>query len=445
MIGARGRTEHLEGRHETSRLTGFTDAVAAVSLTVLVLPLVDAVDSATVDLTQNPIEALWRTQSLIIVSFAANFYIIMWFWIAHNRVFGLIEFANPRVVQLAFCWIVGIVAVPVAGNILAQIPVDETGSGVVYVLLSIALYVAAVMLATEYLLRKNRRLCWKWVTDEQLLYVRILFRLLIVFTLILMALAVITPEWSINAFMLICLIGPLALLIAGRMSPPDADKSRAALLQTLGEADRVKNFSDGVVAVALTLLVLPLCGIKLPSSALPNATPFLFIWDQDQTMIVSCVVSFGLVAWFWLVHHRLMATVKRVDGWLLIINGFWLFGVVSLPWVTEVLATTQSNTVTTGMVIFYLCLMAYLGVSIWFMALHVARSPKLWSTEMSQSFRSYWRMLSIVFIAYMAMMLILALTRPSLALWAGASLFVLGPIAGGISHQLATRKPATLG
>ncbi len=86
--------------------------------------------------------------------------------------------------------------------------------------------------------------------------------------------------------------------------------------------DRLAAFSDGVIAIIITIMVLEL---KVPHGAdwavlagvLPN--------------FISYVLSFVYLAIYWNNHHHLLHTVTRVDGLILWANAFLLFWLSLIP------------------------------------------------------------------------------------------------------------------
>ena len=98
------------------------------------------------------------------------------------------------------------------------------------------------------------------------------------------------------------------------------------------ETGRVEAFSDGVFAIAITLLILE---IKIPSPASgPLAAQLLLQWPS----YVSFVISFAFIGIMWMNHHRLFTHIKRSDDLLLIFNLLLLLGVTVVPFPTAVLA-----------------------------------------------------------------------------------------------------------
>ena len=88
---------------------------------------------------------------------------------------------------------------------------------------------------------------------------------------------------------------------------------------------RLEAFSDGVIAIIITIMVLEL---KVPHgadwSALGKLVP----------VFLSYVLSFVYIAIYWNNHHHLMHTVSRVDGGILWANMHLLFWLSLIPFAT---------------------------------------------------------------------------------------------------------------
>ena len=94
---------------------------------------------------------------------------------------------------------------------------------------------------------------------------------------------------------------------------------------------RAEAFSDGVFAVAITVLVfglLPIGTGKLDAGVLLDAWPQYFAY----------VVSFLTIGIMWMNHHTILAHVARVDRPLLVINLLLLMGIVAIPFPTALVA-----------------------------------------------------------------------------------------------------------
>lgn len=101
------------------------------------------------------------------------------------------------------------------------------------------------------------------------------------------------------------------------------------------ETGRVEAFSDGVFAVAITLLVL---NIQVPQHALLVDGEVLSILGSQWPMFLAFVTSFATIGIMWLNHHRIFTHIKRTDNTLLILNLLLLLVIVFIPFPTALLA-----------------------------------------------------------------------------------------------------------
>lgn len=98
------------------------------------------------------------------------------------------------------------------------------------------------------------------------------------------------------------------------------------------EFSRIVAFSDGVFAIAITLLVLNLSVPEhIPGDDLNDA-----LWDQRHDLL-AYVISFAVIGRFWILHHRFFASVVGFDARLLGLNLFYLGWIALLPFSSQVL------------------------------------------------------------------------------------------------------------
>ena len=97
---------------------------------------------------------------------------------------------------------------------------------------------------------------------------------------------------------------------------------------------RLEAFSDGVIAVAITLLALDLA-VSGPS---PHQ-PALAVKLADRwPAFVAYAVSFATIGIIWVNHHTLFKNISEIDRTLLFVNLLLLFFVVSIPFATSTIA-----------------------------------------------------------------------------------------------------------
>lgn len=119
------------------------------------------------------------------------------------------------------------------------------------------------------------------------------------------------------------------------MSPP-GDRRGAA--QTPGSAvdgftpGRVEVFSDGVIAIAITLLVLQLDALSGQGSLAEQL-------GRQWPLYVSYLLSFVNIGTIWLNHHSIFSRLIKVDHGLVLLNLLLLLVVAVLPFPTKVLGS----------------------------------------------------------------------------------------------------------
>ncbi len=110
------------------------------------------------------------------------------------------------------------------------------------------------------------------------------------------------------------------------------------------EADtgRLEAFSDGVFAVAITLLALDL---HVPTTVeLKQQVDLLGALVHQWPVYVAYTISFAFILIMWINHHGMFKLIRRSDHLLLIFNGLLLLFIVAVPFSTSLLAQYLSST-----------------------------------------------------------------------------------------------------
>lgn len=100
------------------------------------------------------------------------------------------------------------------------------------------------------------------------------------------------------------------------------------------DSRRAESFSDGVFAVAITILVFNLLPIASSTAQSLTASRLLHDWPA----YLAYVVSFLTIGIMWLNHHTMLSAVSRVDRPVLVLNLLLLMGVVAIPFPTALVA-----------------------------------------------------------------------------------------------------------
>ena len=132
------------------------------------------------------------------------------------------------------------------------------------------------------------------------------------------------------------------------------------------QLDRISFFTDGVFAIAITLLVIE---FKVPN--IEHATDAL-LWISLKHMawkLLGFVISFSIVGYYWSVHHRIFGYVERYTTRLLWLNLSFLFSVVLLPFTSGLLGEYASETelhLPYAVYVINICLTAFMNILLWF-------------------------------------------------------------------------------
>jgi uncharacterized membrane protein len=104
------------------------------------------------------------------------------------------------------------------------------------------------------------------------------------------------------------------------------------------DSRRAESFSDGVFAVAITVLVFNLLTIADQTANLKPPPTLAHALLQHWPAYFAYVVSFLTIGIMWLNHHSMLAAVGRVDRVVLVLNLLLLMGVVAIPFPTALVA-----------------------------------------------------------------------------------------------------------
>ncbi len=100
---------------------------------------------------------------------------------------------------------------------------------------------------------------------------------------------------------------------------------------------RLEAFSDGVFAIIITIMVLEL---KIPEEA---------SWHSVKPLLpvfICYILSFSFIAIYWVNHHHLMHTLRRVSAGVMWANVLLLFCLSLVPWATGWMGKTNFERVT---------------------------------------------------------------------------------------------------
>lgn len=106
------------------------------------------------------------------------------------------------------------------------------------------------------------------------------------------------------------------------------------------QLDRISFFSDGVFAIAITLLIIE---FKVPVIEHASDEALWHSLSHMSLKFLGFIISFAIVGYYWSVHHRIFGYVDDYNTRLIWINLFFLFSVVLLPFSSGLLGEYSSE------------------------------------------------------------------------------------------------------
>jgi uncharacterized membrane protein len=195
------------------------------------------------------------------------------------------------------------------------------------------------------------------------------------------------------------------------------------------ELARLEGFSDAVVAIAITLLVLPLVDIARES----GHDPVWSILSNNSGAFIAFAISFVVIADLWMIHHRIFASIADCDRTLVRLTLLWLFTVVFLPFPTALVGghETQSSEC------LYIATLLASSLCLRASALWAMRHPEL-RVDASRS-----RLRDSSWMTPLGMLIALALTAvfPSVGLWSLLLLVLVNPVDRALARRAKRTGP----
>ncbi|CAN5357263.1 TMEM175 family protein [soil metagenome] len=196
-------------------------------------------------------------------------------------------------------------------------------------------------------------------------------------------------------------------------------------MRTAHGYSRLVGFSDGVVAIAITLLVLPL--VEAASDYTGDAGQFI---AEHLGKLLLFLLSFAVIGNFWVVHHGMWEQITGYNRALLWSNLLWLLSIVFLPFPTALLASGPGpDRATYGL---YVGTMVVTTAADLLMQAIIVRTPQLQAEEVRGTIR-----LSpyVIPVAIMVVTLLIAVLFPAVGLWGLALFAISGPLERAVARR----------
>jgi uncharacterized membrane protein len=197
--------------------------------------------------------------------------------------------------------------------------------------------------------------------------------------------------------------------------------------------DRLVNFSDATVAIAITLLVLPLVEIagEFGGDVAPST-----VLRENSSAFLAFGITFVVIARFWVSHHRVFEWVGDYSTGLVWANFLWLAGIVLLPFAANALAAVHTTQRPVAYAIYIgTLLLACAALSV--VEVILRRHPELVRDRDASDIDLTG---GLVTVGVMLVALVVAVTVPAVGLYALLLLVLSGPATRLVGR--ARRSPA---
>jgi uncharacterized membrane protein len=201
-------------------------------------------------------------------------------------------------------------------------------------------------------------------------------------------------------------------------------------MQTLGK-NRLEAFSDGVVAIIITIMVLEL--------KVPHDTSFAGLLALTP-LFLSYALSFVVVAILWVNHHHLVHTARQVSGRILWLNNHLLFWLSLVPFTTGYMGENHLASLPVSL---YGLVLFFCGVAFDLLRREIAHQQVDDATLSMVHRRSNWRN------AASALLYLAAVPLAWVSVWLSVAIYLLVPLVyfmpGRTIERLATEQTPAAG
>ncbi|HVF81585.1 MAG TPA: TMEM175 family protein [Flavisolibacter sp.] len=183
------------------------------------------------------------------------------------------------------------------------------------------------------------------------------------------------------------------------------------------QLERMILFSDAVFAIAITLLALE---IKVPEVAKDLVSDHLLAEKLAELIpkFVGFIVSFLVIAIYWVVHHRTFGYVINYNPRLLWLNLFFLLAVILMPFSSGFYSVYLLTPAARLPVIIYVINIVFLGTMSLIIWEYIANPKHRLSEGITQEMKKYFRFRAVVPpVAFILTATIYLFVKKEIAVW----------------------------
>jgi len=190
--------------------------------------------------------------------------------------------------------------------------------------------------------------------------------------------------------------------------------------------DRLVNFSDATVAIAITILLLPLVdvAVEIEKETLGE------LLSSNIGTIIAFAATFAVIARLWTAHHRIFEAATDYDNGAIWINFLWLASIVVMPFTANVLA--HSDLADPSVNALYVGTMMLSSIALLGLAIHLRRHPSLTASGARKNLRVRE---TTVTAATFAVVLVLSVIFPRVGIYWLLLLIPAGVVTGALRRR----------
>lgn len=198
-------------------------------------------------------------------------------------------------------------------------------------------------------------------------------------------------------------------------------------------SERAKAFADAVVAIAMTLLILPLMESVADVAGADRSA--LHWFAEHQQALISFLLSFAMIAMFWMTHHRVFASVETVTTPLLWIVMAWLLTIVWLPVATAMSGQMDSDDAFVKIV--YIGSMMAIALMMLWQRLYLRAHPRL--HHITEAHIVSGLSADIAMVVLFGVALAVAVFVPVIGYWALLVMLLVSPVQRVVARRVARK------
>jgi uncharacterized membrane protein len=195
--------------------------------------------------------------------------------------------------------------------------------------------------------------------------------------------------------------------------------------------DQLIAFSDGVVAIAITLLILPLSEIERADGA-----TLADVAAENAGALFAFALSFAVIANYWTIHQRIFRPLRRHNPRFVLLNMLWLAAIVFLPFPTSLIEDGLDG----GFGALYISTLLAVSVLNLLLANYLVHHPELTDGQATAESRQHV-VGSLFGVGALVVALMISLFSPSAGVWALLLLFPAQIIAGRLPRKASSDGP----